>query len=59
MLKSSLAQLKDSNTVKDRWDAWLQSDAGLKPLQEEVPAYFQPDVWESFKSTVCILNAVV
>ncbi|CAJ1048595.1 uncharacterized protein LOC111859658 [Xyrichtys novacula] len=52
VLKSSLAQLKESNMVKDRWQAWLQSDAGLKPLQEEVPAYFQDDVWESFKNTV-------
>ncbi|CAL8238202.1 unnamed protein product, partial [Merluccius merluccius] len=51
VLKLSLAQLKESNMVKDRWQAWLQSDAGLKPLQEEVPAYFQ-DVWESFKNTV-------
>ncbi|CAJ1084162.1 uncharacterized protein LOC111859658 [Xyrichtys novacula] len=59
VLKSSLAQLKESNMVKDRWQAWLQSDAGLKPLQEEVPAYFQDDVWESFKNIVCIKNVFV
>lgn len=43
-----------SYMFKDSWQGWLQADVGLKPLQEELTAYYQDDVWDSFKNTVMV-----
>ena len=51
-LKASLVLLKDKNLIRDRWDAWMTSDTGLKALHAEIPAYFKADVWERFKRSV-------
>ncbi len=58
MLKTSLRELRESSMVKNRWQARLHSDAGLKPLQEEIPAYFKEDVWDRFKNTVSIVYSI-
>lgn len=52
VLKQSLTELKEGSKVKDRWQAWLNDEKGLKPLQEEIPAYFADDVWDRFNATV-------